>query len=172
MEEINENKYSKKNRVFIIVIICSTILIIGCLGYLFNSFRLIKKYDVDSFKLGGFEIPTFNSALNSKKKLVAAFEKNGVITLKYDIKKISLNDVYAYLEKLSLKDYVVVNLEDLYMRTVNKEDNIQIKITVGSNHLVFDYNIGIDKEENEEKPAEETSDEQTKETKENASNLE
>ena len=149
MEE-NENiekKGTKTNKVITIIMIVSAIVILGCGGYLLNSYRLLKKYDVNSFKLEKFEIPTFNSAVKSKKKLVAAFERGNTVTLKYDIKKIHLDDVYAYLEKLSSEGYIVVNLEDLYMRVVKLDDNIQIKITIGSNHLVFDYNIGIDYDE-------------------------
>ena len=142
-----EKKGTKTNKVITIIMIVSAIVILGCGGYLLNSYRLLKKYDVNSFKLEKFEIPTFNSAVKSKKKLVAAFERGNTVTLKYDIKKIHLDDVYAYLEKLSSEGYIVVNLEDLYMRVVKLDDNIQIKITIGSNHLVFDYNIGIDYDE-------------------------
>ena len=163
-----EIKKSKWDKFFVGIIIFSVILIIGCAGYLINSYRLLKKYDVDSFMLTKFEIPTFNSAVRPMKKLVSASEKNDVITLKYDIKKISLNDVYAYLEKLSLKGYTIINLEDLYMRVVKLDDDIQIRIKVGSNHLVFEYNIGIDYDE--EKSIKKD-DEKEDKTNDNKSNL-
>jgi len=171
MDEIVENKNteskSNKNKILIAVIIVSSLVILGCAGYLANSFYMLKKYDVNSFKLDKFEIPTFNSALKSKKKLVAAFESKDKITLKYDIKKIKLNDVYAYLEKLSLDGYTIVNLEDLYIRVVKVDDDIQIRIRMGDNHLVFEYNIGIDYDEpdsSEKEKSNEKKDDEKKET--------
>ena len=127
---MNENVSNEKKstKFLIIVIIISSLTVFGCSVYLINSFRLLKKYDVNSFKLGKFEMPTFNSAVKSKKKLVSASEKNGVTTLKYDIKKIVLNDVFAYLEKLSAEDYTIGVLEDLYMKVVKIDNDIQIKI--------------------------------------------
>lgn len=168
MESVNENnKIKRKNKISIVVIIISALLIIGCGGYLGYSQYMIKKYDVKSFKLGKYELPTFNSAIKSKKKLLVAIEKEKQITLKYDITKAKLNDVYAYLEKLSTDEgFIVVNLEDTYIRTVNKEKDIQLRIKTSTNHLIFEYTIGIDydepsgtkeeKKEEEKKPSEAT----------------
>ena len=163
VNENNENVKSKKgkNKIMILIIIISVATILTCGAYLANSFLMLKKYDVNSFKLDKYKIPTFNSAIKSKKKLVYASERKGIITLKYDIKKIVLNDVYAYLEKLSSEGYTIVNLEDLYMRVVKKDDDIQVRITVGSNHLVFEYKIGIDYDEPDDSAKAET---QAKET--------
>ena len=129
MEEVKENneKINKRNKISIIVIICSLLVMGFCATYLIHSYTMLKKYDVDSFKLGDYVIPTLNSAIRTNRKLVVAEEEENLITLKYDITKMTLNDVYAYLGKLSLEDYIVVDLEDLYMRAVNYEKDIQIK---------------------------------------------
>lgn len=167
-----EEKKVKKSKIgifFKIAIVVWVIVILVCGLYLFNSFRMVKKYDVDKFKLGKFEIVTLNGVLNKDRTLVSASEKNGVITLKYDIKEITLNNVYEYLEELSSEGYTVVNLEELYMRVVDLENDIQIRIKIGSNHLVFEHNIGIDYDEksDDEKESEEAlkEDNQTEEDK-------
>ena len=156
-ERIKEEKKTKKEKkrsvMAIAMILVSLFCILGCSYYLIHSHRMVKKYDVDSFKLINpktgeeYEIPTLNSALKSKKKLVVAYEEDNLITLKYDISKMKLNDVYEYLSKLSLEGYVIVNLEEFYMRSVNFEKDIQIRIKARSNHLVIEYNVGIDYDE-------------------------
>ena len=144
----------KKTKIMSIIMILVALIIIGvCAFYLINSKRMINKYNGDSFKLINYDIPTFNSALKDKKKLVYAKDTNNIIILRYDIENIKLNDVYAYLEKLSKEGYVVVNLEDLYIRTVNNEKDIQIKINIGSKHLIFEYKLGIDTIEKIDKKA-------------------
>ena len=166
MEETNENKKKgKKNIISIIMIVVSLMAITGCSIYLIKSYRMLKKYDVNSFKLGEFEIPTLNSAIKTKRKLVAAYEEDNLITLKYDISKMKLNDVYDYLGKLSADGFIVVNLEELYMRAVNFEKNIQIRIKARSNHLIIEYNIGIDySEPDSSEKNEEANEEDKKET--------
>lgn len=173
-EKIDNGKNNKINKILIVMISVSLLLIFSCGFYLVNSFRLLNKYNVNSFKLDKFEIPTFNSAIKSKKKLVSAAERSGVITLKYDIKKITLNDVFSYLEVLSKKEYSIVNLEDMYIRVVNVKDNIQLRIKMGSNHLVFEYNIGIDKDEetDNDKKKKETEEKKSKEPLEDKSKME
>ena len=146
-EEIKEETgkiKKKKNKFAIIVIIVSFLCISACSYYLISSYLMVKKYDVDSFKFAGSELPTLNSALKSKKKLVVAYEEDNLITLKYDISKMKLNDVWDYLSKLSEFGFAIVNLEDFYMRTVNFEKDLQIRIKARSNHLVIEYNKGID----------------------------
>lgn len=166
-EKIEKKKNSKK---WIVLIIASALVIIGCGGYLFHSYYMVNKYNVDSFKLGKYTLPTFNSALKSKKKLLVAIEEKDKITLKYDITKAKLNDVYAYLEKLSAEGFVVVNLEDTYIRTIHRENNIQIRIKTSTNHLIFEYNIGID--ESEPTTDEKAKQEEKKEKNENTSEVE
>lgn len=150
-EEKNKKK-SKLNIIFKILIGIWIITIVLCVLYLINSFRLLNKYDVDKFKLDKYEIVTLNGVLKKNRELVYASEKQGIITLKYDIEGISLNNVYEYLEELSSEGYTIVDLEDLYMRVVHMQNDIQIEITIGSNHLVFEHKIGIDydKEKNDE----------------------
>lgn len=164
-----QEKKSKTSVFFKSVVVFFIIVILGCSAYLLNSFRLVKKYDVDKFKLGKFEVTTLNGVLKKNRKLVYASEKKGVVTLKYDIKSMSLNNVYEYLEELSSEGYTVVNLEELYMRIVSFKDDIQIRIKIGENHLVFEYNIGIDYDEKDseekEKEDQEKSDKEKKDSK-------
>lgn len=145
-KEIKTNK-SKLNLFFKVSIFVWIIVILICGTYLFNSFSMVNKYDVDKFKLGKFEITTLNGVLKKNRKLVYASDKNDVVTLKYDINDLTLNNVYEYLQELSSEGYTIVNLEDLYMRVVHLENDIQIRIKIGSNHLVFEHNIGIDYDE-------------------------
>ena len=171
-EEKNKKK-SKLNIVFKILIGIWIITIVLCALYLINSFRLLNKYDVDKFKLDKYEIVTLNGVLKKNRELVYASEKKGVITLKYDIEGISLNNVYEYLEELSSEGYTIVDLEDLYMRVVHIKNDIQIKITIGSNHLVFEHKIGIDydQEKNEDNKNDESEkDEKKEESKEEKNN--
>jgi len=151
-EETKGKKKSKLRVIIKILIAIWIIIIVLCALYLINSFRLLNKYDVDKFKLDKYEIVTLNGVLKKNRELVYASEKKGVITLKYDIEGISLNNVYEYLEELSSEGYTIVDLEDLYMRVVHMQNDIQIEITIGSNHLVFEHKIGIDydKEKNDE----------------------
>ncbi len=136
---------SKRMKIISIVMIVIAVAIIAVCGiYLYGSQKMISKYDVESFKIGEVEVPSFNSAVKKKKKLLYAGERDGIITLKYDISDIKLNDVLDYLSKLSKDDYVVVNFEDLYMRTINEKKDIQIKVKITSNHLIFEYKSGID----------------------------
>ncbi len=146
-KEEKKSKPNKSNKAMVVLIVISLLIIAGCSYYLFTSYRMVKKYDVKSFKLQEYTVPTLNSALKSKRELVAASEKDGKITLKYNRKKMTLNDVFAYLGKLSSEGYTVVNLENYYIRSINEEKNIQIRIRVRENHLVIEYNIGIDKNE-------------------------
>ncbi len=161
---------TKSNKWLIVVIVVCLLVILGCGGYLIHSYRMTKKYDVNSFKLGKYELPTFNSAIKSKKKLMAVIEEKDKITLKYDISKAKLNDVYAYLEKLSSDGFVVVNLEDTYIRSIHREKDIQVRVRTSSNHLIFEYTLGIDYSEpddnkkNENKEKEETKKEDGKES--------
>lgn len=154
-------KNNNLNKFFIGAIIFFAIVILVCGAYLINSFRLIKKYNVDSFKFHDVEIVTFNNNFKSKFKLVSASEKDDKVTLKYDIKNIKMNDILRYFEKLSARGYTVVRIEDTYMRVVNYNDNVQVKIKVGSNHLVFEYRIGIEENPIEESEKEETKDDET-----------
>ena len=114
-KEIKTNK-SKLNLFFKVSIFVWIIVILICGTYLFNSFSMVNKYDVDKFKLGKFEITTLNGVLKKNRKLVYASDKNDVVTLKYDINDLTLNNVYEYLQELSSEGYTIVNLEDLYMR--------------------------------------------------------
>ena len=174
-EEIKEEtKKSKKDKkmgtIAKVMIVISVFCILGCSYYLIHTQRMLKKYDVDSFKLGKFDIPTLNSALKSKKKLVVAYEEDNLITLKYDISKMSLNDVYEYLGKLSLDGFVIVNLEEYYMRAVHFENNIQVRIKARSNHLIIEYNIGIDYDEPDS--SEKNKEKEKQEKKDNTDNAE
>lgn len=167
-EETKSKKKSKLNIIFKILIAIWIIVIVLCALYLINSFRLLNKYDVDKFKLDKYEIVTLNGVLKKNRELVYASEKKGVITLKYDIEGISLNNVYEYLEELSSEGYTIVDLEDLYMRVVHMQNDIQIEITIGSNHLVFEHKIGIDYDKekpDENKDNESEKDESKSETK-------
>ena len=150
IEDKKKKSTEKKKKIAIILIAVSALVILGCGYYLFSSYHMLKKYNVNSFKLDGFEIPTFNSALKSKKKLIVAIEEKDKITLKYDISKAKLNDVFAYLEKLSGYGFAVTNLGDTYIRAVNTEKDIQLRIKTSTNHLIFEYNIGIDHDEDED----------------------
>ena len=170
-KEIKTNK-SKLNLFFKVSIFVWIIVILICGTYLFNSFSMVNKYDVDKFKLGKFEITTLNGVLKKNRKLVYASDKNDVVTLKYDINDLTLNNVYEYLQELSSEGYTIVNLEDLYMRVVHLENDIQIRIKIGSNHLVFEHNIGIDYDEKtssekEEKESEKKDESNKTESKDN-----
>lgn len=146
--ETNEKK-SKKSKGSLatkIIIVLSLLVVVICSFYLYKSLSLVKKYDVDKIKIGEHEIATLNGVLKKNRKLVYASEGD-IITLKYEIEGMTLNNVYEYLGELSSEGYVVWNLEELYMRIVNVEKDVQVRIRVGSNHLVIEYNIGIDKNE-------------------------
>ena len=120
---------------------------VGCSYYIINTKNMIKKYDVDTFKLDKYEITTLNGVLRSNKKLIKASSKNGVITLNYDAAKMSLNNIYEYLQKLSSQGYEIVNLEEKYIRLVKKDNDIQVRIKVLDGYVSFEYKIGIDYEE-------------------------
>ena len=135
------------NTILTIIIILSIALMIGCSYYIINTKNMIKKYDVDTFKLDKYEITTLNGVLRSNKKLIKASSKNGVITLNYDAAKMSLNNIYEYLQKLSSQGYEIVNLEEKYIRLVKKDNDIQIRIKVLDGYVSFEYKIGIDYKE-------------------------
>ena len=156
MEENKTNELETKkepikgnvlNTILTIIIILSIVLMVGCSYYIISTKNMIKKYDVDTFKLDKYEITTLNGVLRSNKKLIRATSKNGVITLNYDAAKMSLNNIYEYLQELSSQGYEIVNLEEKYIRLVKKDNNIQVRIKILDGYVSFEYKIGIDYEE-------------------------
>ena len=156
MEENKTNELETKkepikgnvlNTILTIIIILSIVLMVGCSYYIISTKNMIKKYDVDTFKLDKYEITTLNGVLRSNKKLIKASSKNGVITLNYDAAKMSLNNIYEYLQELSSQGYEIVNLEEKYIRLVKKDNDIQVRIKVLDGYVSFEYKIGIDYEE-------------------------
>lgn len=135
------------NTILTIIIILSIVLMVGCSYYIISTKNMIKKYDVDTFKLDKYEVTTLNGVLRSNKKLIRATSKNGVITLNYDAAKMSLNNIYEYLQELSSQGYEIVNLEEKYIRLVKKDNNIQVRIKILDGYVSFEYKIGIDYEE-------------------------
>lgn len=135
------------NTILTIIIILSIVLMVGCSYYIISTKNMIKKYDVDTFKLDKYEVTTLNGVLRSNKKLIRATSKNGVITLNYDAAKMSLNNIYEYLQELSSQGYEIVNLEEKYIRLVKKDNDIQVRIKILDGYVSFEYKIGIDYEE-------------------------
>lgn len=135
------------NTILTIIIILSIALMVGCSYYIISTKNMIKKYDVDTFKLDKYEVTTLNGVLRSNKKLIRATSKNGVITLNYDAAKMSLNNIYEYLQELSSQGYEIVNLEEKYIRLVKKDNDIQVRIKILDGYVSFEYKIGIDYEE-------------------------
>lgn len=135
------------NTILTIIIILSIVLMVGCSYYIISTKNMIKKYDVDTFKLDKYEVTTLNGVLRSNKKLIRATSKNGVITLNYDAAKMSLNNIYEYLQELSSQGYEIVNLEEKYIRLVKKDNVIQVRIKILDGYVSFEYKIGIDYEE-------------------------
>lgn len=135
------------NTILTIIIILSIVLMVGCSYYIISTKNMIKKYDVDIFKLDKYEVTTLNGVLRSNKKLIRATSKNGVITLNYDAAKMSLNNIYEYLQELSSQGYEIVNLEEKYIRLVKKDNDIQVRIKILDGYVSFEYKIGIDYEE-------------------------
>lgn len=155
-------------KAWIILISISVLVILGCSFYLIKSFKLVEKYDTNSFKLDKYEIPTFNSALGNKKRLLVATEGN-VITLKYDVSDIKMDHVFKYLEKLSSEGYVIVNFENeksTYIRIVHRENDIQVRIKSSKKYLIIEYNIGIDYNEKSSNEKEEKESSKIEEKKE------
>ena len=120
---------------------------VGCSYYIISTKNMIKKYDVDTFKLDKYEVTTLNGVLRSNKKLIKASSKNGIITLNYDAAKMSLNNIYEYLQELSSQGYEIVNLEEKHIRLVKKDNDIQVRIKILDGYVSFEYKIGIDYEE-------------------------
>lgn len=135
------------NTILTIIIILSIVLMVGCSYYIISTKNMIKKYDVDTFKLDKYEVTTLNGVLRSNKKLIRATSKNGVITLNYDAAKMSLNNIYEYLQELSSQGYEIVNLEEKYIRLVKKDNDIQVRIKILDGYVSFEYKIGIDYKE-------------------------
>ena len=135
------------NTILTIIIILSIVLMVGCSYYIISTKNMIKKYDVDTFKLDKYEVTTLNGVLRSNKKLIRATSKNGVITLNYDAAKMSLNNIYEYLQELSSQGYEIVNLEEKYIRLVKKDNDIQVRIKILDGYVSFEYKICIDYEE-------------------------
>lgn len=142
-----KNKGNVLNTILTIIIILSIVLMVGCSYYIISTKNMIKKYDVDTFKLDKYEVTTLNGVLRSNKKLIRATSKNGVITLNYDAAKMSLNNIYEYLQELSSQGYEIVNLEEKYIRLVKKDNDIQVRIKILDGYVSFEYKIGIDYEE-------------------------
>lgn len=156
-------------KAWIILISISVLVILGCSFYLIKSFKLVEKYDTNSFKLDKYEIPTFNSALGNKKRLLVATEKKNMITLKYDVSDIKMDHVFKYAEKLSSEGYVIVNYENetrMYMRLVHRENDIQVRIKSSKKYLIIEYNIGIDYNEKSSNEKEEKESSKIEEKKE------
>ena len=146
-KETIKKKGNVLNNILTIIIILSIVLMVGCSYYIISTKNMIKKYDVDTFKLDKYEITTLNGVLRSNKKLIRATSKNGVITLNYDAAKMSLNNIYEYLQELSSQGYEIVNLEEKYIRLVKKDNDIQVRIKILDGYVSFEYKIGIDYEE-------------------------
>lgn len=146
-KETIKKKGNVLNNILTIIIILSIVLMAGCSYYIISTKNMIKKYDVDTFKLDKYEVTTLNGVLRSNKKLIRATSKNGVITLNYDAAKMSLNNIYEYLQELSSQGYEIVNLEEKYIRLVKKDNDIQVRIKILDGYVSFEYKIGIDYEE-------------------------
>lgn len=146
-KETIKKKGNVLNNILTIIIILSIVLMVGCSYYIISTKNMIKKYDVDTFKLDKYEVTTLNGVLRSNKKLIRATSKNGVITLNYDAAKMSLNNIYEYLQELSSQGYEIVNLEEKYIRLVKKDNDIQVRIKILDGYVSFEYKIGIDYEE-------------------------
>lgn len=147
VKEPIRKKNNVLNTILTIIIILSIVSMIGCSYYIINTKNMIKKYDVDTFKLDKYKITTLNGVLRSNKKLIRATSKNGIITLNYDASKMSLNNIYEYLQELSSQGYEIINLEEKYIRLVKKDDDIQVRIKVLDGYVSFEYKIGINYDE-------------------------
>lgn len=147
VKEPIKKQNSVLNTILTIIIIFSAVSMIGCSYYIIKTKNMIKKYNVDTFELGKYKITTLNGVLRSNKKLIRATSKDNIVTLNYDASKMSLNNIYEYLQELSSQGYEIINLEEKYIRLVKKDDDIQVRIKVLDSYVSFEYKIGINYDE-------------------------
>ena len=57
-KETIKKKGNVLNNILTIIIILSIVLMVGCSYYIISTKNMIKKYDVDTFKLDKYEVTT------------------------------------------------------------------------------------------------------------------